>query len=105
MFTIFQRKFSDPEFSPLPIKREASQSSIEVLDQDSEARIPGRKSYEAYKRELTIAALKASIRHHESAVEANEAKAAWYRAQLQSEGFELPSPNPLSHESQLPWAE
>ena len=83
-------------------------SAVDVLKREAEVTIDylqERKRNEALKDQLTIASLKASIRHHESAVQANEAKSAWYRAKLERDGFIVPSSEPLSFESQLSYAD
>ena len=72
------------------LKREA-EATISYLDE--------RKKNEQIKDDLSVAALKAAIRAHESEVEANEAKkaayeakAAWYRSLLANQGSNYPAP-------------
>ena len=76
-------------------KREA-EATISYLDE--------RKKNEQVKDDLSVAALKAAIRAHESEVEANEAKkaayeakAAWYRFLLEKQGSNYPAPPPFSY--------
>ena len=93
----------ESERSKLPIckqrKAPKREAPSDAFSREAEATldfIEDRKKNEAVKDDLTIASLKAAIRHHESAVRANELKAAWYCAKLQREGFEVP----LSKENQ-----
>ena len=93
----------ESERSKLPIRKQRKapkrEAPSDAFSREAEATldfIEDRKKNEAVKDDLTIASLKAAIRHHESAVRANELKAAWYCAKLQREGFEVP----LSKENQ-----
>ena len=69
-------------------------STNEFLKRESEATISyldERKKNERIKDDLSVAALKAAIRAHESEVEANEAKkAAWYLSLLENQGSNYP---------------
>ena len=79
--------------------RRTSDATIKYLEE--------RRKNEEMKDLLQVAALKASIRAHESAVTANQAKraayeaqAAWYHARISNEPLNYPVPPPLSYSPQ-----
>ena len=77
------------------------ESTNEFLKRESEATISyldERKKNERIKDDLSVAALKAAIRAHESEVEANEAKkAAWYLSLLENQGSNYPAPHRVNY--------
>ncbi len=76
-------------------RKQRRETAVDVFSREAEVTIhylEERRKNEALKDELTIESLKASIRHHESAAKAYEAKTAYYQAKLQKEGLAVSAP-------------